>query len=70
MNYSTSTQFVNSRRIGIYEPAYQFSSWADDIKNGGQYVSFSSVISDADRNPSQVHAYEIVLLVYGTMVNW
>ncbi|XP_017188605.2 transcription factor TGA4-like isoform X3 [Malus domestica] len=45
---SPSTQFVTSRRMGVYEPIHQISMWDESFRSSGNFNASASMILDED----------------------
>ncbi|CAK8578848.1 unnamed protein product [Lathyrus sativus] len=45
---SSSSQFVSSRNIGVYDPMHQFSIWEEHFKTNGDLSASMSLIEEAD----------------------
>lgn len=45
---SSSSQFVSSRNIGVYDPMHQFSIWEEHFKTNGDLSASMSLIDEAD----------------------
>ncbi|KAK7826413.1 transcription factor tga1 [Quercus suber] len=50
---STSAQFVTTRRIGVYEPIHQISTWGENFKSNGNLNSSSSLILEDTKLDNQ-----------------
>ncbi|KAK7830699.1 transcription factor tga1, partial [Quercus suber] len=50
---STSAQFVTTRRIGVYEPIPQISTWGENFKSNGNLNSSSSLILEDTKLDNQ-----------------
>ncbi|XWS41503.1 hypothetical protein CRYUN_Cryun17cG0087300 [Craigia yunnanensis] len=60
---SPSTQFVPSRRMGIYEPIHQIGMWGENFKSNGNPNTSASVIVEVDNkleNESETASYEML----------
>lgn len=45
---SPSTQYVTPRRLGIYEPIHQMSTWGENFKNNGNPNTSAPIIVEVD----------------------
>lgn len=54
MMNSTSTQFVASRRMGLYEPMHQLGMWADFQGNGCMNASPTTILEVDTKLDNQV----------------
>lgn len=45
---SSSSQFVSSRNIGVYDPMHQFSIWEEHFKTNGDLSASMSLIEEAN----------------------
>ncbi|XP_070671012.1 transcription factor TGA1-like isoform X3 [Malus domestica] len=45
---SPSTQFVTSRRMGVFEPIHQISMWDESFRSSGNFNASASMILDVD----------------------
>ncbi|KAM2419924.1 hypothetical protein EV1_026166 [Malus domestica] len=45
---SPSTQFVTSRRMGVFEPIHQISMWDESFRSCGNFNASASMILDED----------------------
>ncbi|CAN6542302.1 unnamed protein product [Malus baccata var. baccata] len=45
---SPSTQFVTSRRMGVFEPIHQISMWDESFRSSGNFNASASMILDED----------------------
>ncbi|XP_054820975.1 transcription factor TGA4 isoform X2 [Prosopis cineraria] len=45
---STSTQFVSTRRMGVYDPIHQISMWEENFKSNCSLSASMSLIGEAD----------------------
>lgn len=55
---STSTQFVSSRRMGLYDPIHQISMWEENFKSNCNLSASVPLIDEADLkldNQVQLH---------------
>ncbi|XP_075654284.1 transcription factor TGA1-like isoform X1 [Castanea sativa] len=50
---STSAQFVTTRRIGVYEPIHQISTWGENFKSNGNLNTSSSLILEDTKLDNQ-----------------
>ncbi|KAK4585282.1 hypothetical protein RGQ29_022802 [Quercus rubra] len=50
---STSAQFVTTRRIGVYEPIHQISTWGENFKSHGNLNTSSSLILEDTKLDNQ-----------------
>ena len=68
MNMNSPTaQFLVSRRMNIYEPLHQISSWVDSFRDDGfPNVSPSTVVEVNERLDTLVHLINIMLFVLHT----
>ncbi|XVE83218.1 hypothetical protein DITRI_Ditri16bG0069800 [Diplodiscus trichospermus] len=60
---SPSTQFVPSRRMGIYEPIPQIGMWGENFKSNGNPHTSASVIVEVDNkieNESETASHEML----------
>ncbi|KAK6258945.1 hypothetical protein SCA6_013419 [Theobroma cacao] len=60
---SPSTQFVHSRRMGIYEPIHQIGMWGENFKSNGNPNTSASVIVEVDtklENESETASHEML----------
>lgn len=62
---SPSTQFVHSRRMGIYEPIHQIGMWGENFKSNGNPNTSASVIVEVDTKlENEVQNLEILFFVW------
>ena len=71
---SPSTQYVTPRRLGIYEPIHQMSTWVENFKSNGNPNTSAPIIVEVDtRLDNQVQIMTLILFyleVEAMFLNW
>ncbi|XP_029130831.1 transcription factor TGA1 isoform X2 [Cajanus cajan] len=69
---SPSSQFISSRRMGVYDPIHQISMWEENFKSNDNNLSVStSIIEEGDMKlANQIQSEDASHGIFGTSVNY